>query len=239
MKPYNQTDSKKSQIRTMFDRIAGHYDLLNSIMSLGIDRYWRRRTIKALRPAAPKHILDVATGTGDLAVALTRLSPDVHITGVDLSPEMIAVGREKIARRGLQQRISLDVGDAEKLAFEDAAFDAATVAFGVRNFGDIPQGLHEMGRTLKKGGTIAVLEFSKPNNRLFGKLFRFYFHRIVPLIGGAISHDRAAYDYLPSSVDEFPSPERFMSILEQAGFENCRAIKLTFGVAYIYTATKR
>ncbi len=239
MKPYNRTEPKKTQVRTMFDRIAPRYDLLNHLLSLGIDRRWRSRVIGELRPSDPHHILDVATGTGDLAIALGRMSPQVCVTGVDLSEEMVAVGRRKVDERGLAGRVSLSTGDAEALAFDDGTFDAATVAFGVRNFSDIPKGLSEMTRTLRKSGTLAVLEFSRPDSKIFGTLFRFYFHRVLPVVGGWISKDRAAYSYLPSSVDEFPAPERFLGMMSDAGLDSCRAVPLTFGVAYIYIGIKR
>ncbi len=239
MKPYNRTEPKKTQVRTMFDRIAPRYDLLNHLLSLGIDRRWRSRVIGELRSSDPHHILDVATGTGDLAIALGRMSPQVCVTGVDLSEEMVAVGRRKVDERGLAGRVSLSTGDAEALAFDDGTFDAATVAFGVRNFSDIPKGLSEMTRTLRKGGTLAVLEFSRPDSKIFGTLFRFYFHRVLPVVGGWISKDRAAYSYLPSSVDEFPAPERFLGMMADAGLDSCRAVPLTFGVAYIYIGIKR
>lgn len=239
MKPYNHTEPKKKQVRTMFDRIAPRYDLLNHLLSLGIDRRWRRRVIGELRPSDPHHILDVATGTGDLAIALGRMSPQVCVIGVDLSEEMVAVGRRKVEERGLAGRVSLSTGDAEALAFDDGTFDAATVAFGVRNFSDIPKGLSEMARTLRKGGTLAVLEFSRPDNKIFCTLFRFYFHKVLPVVGGWISKDRAAYRYLPSSVDEFPAPERFLGMMSEAGLDNCRAVPMTFGVAYIYIGIKR
>lgn len=239
MKPYNLTEPKKKQVHTMFDSIAPHYDMLNHLLSLGIDRRWRRRVVGELRPSAPQRILDVATGTGDLAVALAGMSPQVQVTGVDLSEEMIAVARRKVEACGLDGRISLESGDAEALPFDDGAFDAATAAFGVRNFSDIAKGLGEMTRTLRSGGVLAVLELSRPDGKIFGTLFRFYFHRILPAVGGLISRDRAAYRYLPSSVDEFPAPDRFLAMMTEAGLDGCRTVPLTFGVAYIYIGIKR
>lgn len=239
MKPYNLEESKKSQVRTMFDRIAPSYDRLNHLLSFGIDHLWRRRAVRELRAYNPQKVLDVATGTCDLAVALTKLSDQVHITGSDISVEMVEVGRTKIAKRGLSDRIELMIADAEQLPFDEAAFDAVTVGFGVRNFAHKEQGLKEMARVLRKGGVMMILEFSQPNNKIFGALYRFYFHKILPAVGGWISRDRAAYNYLPKSVDAFPSPERFVEMMSEAGLQECRALPLTFGVAYIYMGVKR
>lgn len=236
--PYNTTESKKAQVRSMFDRIAPHYDRLNHLLSGNVDRLWRRRVVKTVRKSAPAEILDVATGTGDLAIDLAQGIPAAHIRAVDLSERMLDKARTKVAARRLDDRIALAVEDAEHLSLPDRYVDTVTAAFGVRNFGDLEAGLSEMHRVLKPQGTAVILEFSRPKNRLFRWLFESYFHRLLPCIGGAISHDRSAYTYLPASVTAFPEPDRFLHLLEGAGFRNCRKQSLTFGIAHIYTGIK-
>ena len=238
MKPYNEEDSKKEQVRDMFDNIAPTYDRLNHILSINIDRLWRRRVVRLVRRMRPRRILDVATGTGDLAIAMARKIPDCRILGVDLSEQMLAIAHEKIKARGLDEHIVLSVGDAEHLDIADGSVDVATVAFGVPNFENLEQGLREMHRTINEGGHIVILEFSTPRSRLFGALYRWYSHTVLPFVGRLISRDGAAYDYLPSSVDEFPAPERFMEIMREAGFKNCKAQSQSFGIAQIYTAER-
>lgn len=222
----------------MFDGIAPRYDLLNHLLSLDIDRWWRRRVVAEVRRDAPRQILDMATGTGDLAIELARRIPGAHVTGVDLSDRMLAQARRKVAARGLADRIGLQQGDAEHPAAE-VCYDVATVAFGVRNFGDLHAGLCGMARTIKPGGKVVILEFSQPRNRLFRALFGFYFRRILPFVGGLVSRDRRAYDYLPASVREFPSPEAFLAMMGRAGFADCRARSLSGGIAYIYIGVRR
>ena len=238
MKPYNQEESKKVQVRNMFNNIAPTYDRLNHILSVNIDRLWRRRVVRLVQKMKPQQILDVATGTGDLAIAMARKIEGCRILGVDLSEQMLAVAREKVASRGLDERISLAVGDAEHLDVADGGVDVATVAFGVRNFENLEQGLREMHRAIKEGGHVVILEFSTPSSCIFGAFYRWYSHRVLPFIGRLISRDGAAYDYLPSSVDEFPAPERFMEMLREAGFKNCKARSQSFGIAQIYTAER-
>ena len=238
MKPYNQEESKKVQVRNMFNNIAPTYDRLNHILSVNIDRLWRRRVVRLVQKMKPQHILDVATGTGDLAIALARKIEDCTVLGVDLSEQMLAVAREKVASCGLSEQIALAVGDAEHLEVADGSVDVVTVAFGVRNFENLEQGLREMHRTIKQGGHIVILEFSNPRARLFGALYRWYSHKVLPFIGRLISRDGAAYDYLPSSVDEFPAPERFMEMLAEVGFKNCKARSQSCGIAQIYTAER-
>ena len=230
MKPYNTDQTKKEEVREMFDNIAPKYDLLNHTLSMSIDRVWRRRVVGA----KPGRILDVATGTGDLAIAMARRIRDVQVLGVDLSEQMLAVARRKIEARGLDGRIVLDRGDAERLAVADASVDVATVAFGVRNFGDLGAGLRELARTIKPGGKVVILEFSRPGNRAFRALYEFYSYKILPRIGGLVSRDKRAYEYLPASVGEFPAPEEFMAMMARAGFRNCRARSQSFGIAQIY-----
>lgn len=238
MKPYNQEESKKVQVRNMFNNIAPTYDRLNHILSVNIDRLWRRRVVRLVQKMKPQQILDVATGTGDLAIAMARKIEGCRILGVDLSEQMLAVAREKVAACGLSETIALAVGDAEHLEVADGSVDVATVAFGVRNFENLEQGLREMHRTIKEGGHIVILEFSTPRARLFGALYHWYSHKVLPFIGRLISRDGAAYDYLPSSVDEFPAPEKFMEMLAGVGFKNCKARSQSFGIAQIYTAER-
>lgn len=238
MKPYSNSESKKEQVRTMFDAIAWRYDMLNHMLSLGIDRSWRRRLVRLVKESGALQILDLATGTGDLAIMLARKCPGAAVMGVDLSEQMLAIGEQKVEQAGLQDRISLAQGDAEALNCTDGQFDAVTVAFGVRNFENIEKGVAEICRALKPGGGIYVLEFGRPRNKIFGAFYRFYFHRVLPLLGGLFSRDRRAYTYLPQSVDEFPYGERFAGIVERAGFGKCRTIDLMSGVAQVYYAEK-
>ncbi len=239
MKPYNQEQTKKEQVEEMFDNIAPTYDRLNHIMSLNIDRIWRRRVMRIVRRVKPQQIMDVATGTGDLAIAMARKVKEAHILGVDLSEEMLSEARKKIKRLELEKRITLEKGDAENLTMvASESVDAATVAFGVRNFENIERGLSEIYRTLRPGGKLVVLEFSMPKNRLVRWVYRQYAHRLLPRIGGMISKDKQAYTYLPDSVEEFPAPERFAEMLKGVGFKSVKLSSQSFGIAYIYDATK-
>ena len=239
MKPYNEEQSKKEQVEQMFDNIAPTYDRLNHIMSLNIDRVWRRRVMRIVRRAKAHKIMDVATGTGDLAIAMAKCVDRTQILGVDLSEEMLAVARRKVEKQGLEERIMLAKGDAENLDMVSTeSIDAATVAFGVRNFENIERGLSEIYRTLKPGGKLVVLEFSMPKNRIVRWVYSQYAHRLLPRIGGMISKDKQAYTYLPDSVEEFPSPERFAEILRGVGFKSVKRRSQSFGIAYIYDATK-
>lgn len=223
----------------MFDNIAPTYDKLNHIMSLNIDRVWRRRVMRIVRRAKAHKIMDVATGTGDLAIAMAKRVDRTQILGVDLSEEMLAVARRKVEKQGLEERIMLAKGDAENLDMVSSeSIDAATVAFGVRNFENIERGLSEIYRTLKPGGKLVVLEFSMPKNRLVRWVYSQYAHRLLPRIGGMISKDKKAYTYLPDSVEEFPAPERFAEILHGVGFKSVKTRSQSFGIAYIYDATK-
>jgi len=239
MKPYDDPADKGAQVRAMFDNVAHRYDRLNHILSLGIDRLWRRRLGRIVARGRPRAILDLATGTGDMAIALARRIPGAHITGVDVSGGMLAIGRAKVARARLGGRIDLVEGAAEALPLPDNNFDAATAVFGVRNFSDIEKGLGEMHRVLRPKGMAYVMEFSTPRVRIFSYLYRWYFHRVVPAVGGWISGDRRAYAYLPASVDEFPAPERFLEMMRRAGFGDCRAKNVFFGVAKIYIGKKQ
>lgn len=229
---------KKSYVSSMFDSIAGRYDFLNHFLSAGTDRYWRRKAIKQIGKHKKKpSILDVATGTGDLALASLRIDP-VKVTGIDISSGMLEIGQEKIKRLGVEDKIQLIHGDSENIPLPDETFDVAMVAFGVRNFSDPVRGMKEMRRVLKKDGMIMVLEFSRPRNAIFKSLFYIYFRRILPFFGRIISGDSEAYTYLPESVAVFPDNIEFMRLMQDAGYLNVRQTKLTGGIASIYTGFK-
>ncbi len=238
MKPYNTHQTKKDEIREMFNNIAPAYDRLNHTLSFNIDRIWRRRVVNHVKRLTPHSILDLATGTGDLAIQMATRIDQSSITAVDLSQGMLEVAKQKVASRNLNQRISLHVGDAEHLDIESGSMDVVTVAFGVRNFGDLNAGLVEIARTIRPGGEVVILEFSTPQNPIFGAIYKFYSRYILPVIGGMISKDRGAYEYLPASVEEFPQPAQFMEIMKRAGFKNCRARSQSLGIAQIYIGEK-
>ena len=223
----------------MFDNIAPTYDRLNHLLSMNIDRLWRRRAVRLAARTSPRRIVDMATGTGDLAIALARRIPQAEVVGADLSPEMLAEARRKIARAGLEERITLTECDADATGMETASADVVTVAFGVRNFADPMRGLAELLRILRPGGEIVVLEISNPRNPVVRLFYRLYFHRILPAVGAALSHDGSAYRYLPASVDAFASPGEFVGMLTRAGFADAAAESLSCGIATIYTARKR
>jgi len=236
--PYKDKEtSKKQQVADMFDNISHKYDFLNHFLSLGIDIRWRKKAIKLLKEIQPKQILDIATGTGDFAIESLKLNPD-HVTGVDISEGMLNVGREKLKKRKLDDRITLTSGDSENLPFEDNKFDAIIVAFGVRNFENLEKGLTEMNRVLRPGGKVVVLEFSKPKSFPFKQLYNFYFKNILPTLGKTISKDNAAYTYLPESVKSFPDGKDFTAILDKIGFKNTECKPLTLGISSIYTGIK-
>ncbi len=237
-KPYkNSQAEKKEQIAEMFDNISAKYDFLNRVLSMGIDILWRKRAIKLLKPYNPKKILDIATGTGDFAVEAISLNPN-EIIGVDISDGMLAVGIEKIKKKKLEQIIKLENGDSETLRFADNYFDAATCGFGVRNFQHLEKGLLEINRVLKQGGTVAILEFSKPEKFPIKQLYNFYFKNILPLLGRMVSKDNSAYTYLPESVNEFPYGDNFVAIMKNCNFKTVKAKKVTFGIATIYIGVK-
>jgi demethylmenaquinone methyltransferase/2-methoxy-6-polyprenyl-1,4-benzoquinol methylase len=221
----------------MFDNISQRYDFLNHLLSMGIDKGWRRKAIRQLEALRPKQILDVATGTGDFAIQALSLKPE-KITGVDISEGMLAVGRKKIAEKNLADRIELRSGDSENLPFGENKFDAVTVAFGVRNFENLEKGLAEIFRVIRPGGMVVVLEFSRPRTFPFRQLYSFYFKFILPKIGRFISSDKAAYTYLPESVEAFPDGEDFLHRLNSVGFKNTKCKALTFGISSIYTGLK-
>lgn len=221
----------------MFDNISPKYDLLNHVLSAGVDIYWRKKAISYLRPFAPKKILDIATGTGDFALEALALKPE-KIVGVDISEGMLSVGREKMKKRGVDNIIEMRMGDSERLLFEDNVFDAVIVSFGVRNFENLLKGLTDMHRVTRPGGVCVVLEFSKPRSFPFKQLYGFYSNTILPLIGRMISKDSSAYSYLPESVQAFPDGPDFLGIFKAAGFTNTKWIPLTFGIASIYIGQK-
>ncbi len=236
--PYkDQKVGKKEQVATMFDNISKRYDLLNHVLSLGIDIRWRKRAIKMLKPEAPKLILDIATGTGDFAIEALSLNPD-KIIGVDISKGMLEVGKKKMEKLGLTDKIALKLGDSEKLLFEDNKFDAIIVSFGVRNFENLEKGLEEMLRVLKPSGIAVIVEFSKPRSFPFKQIYNFYFKAILPVIGKVVSKDNSAYTYLPESVKNFPDGQNFLDILDKLGYKNTKCKTLTFGISSIYTGKK-
>lgn len=238
VKPYNENDTKKEQVRTMFDRIAFRYDFLNRLLSFGVDVGWRKKTVRAVQADHPANILDLAAGTGDLTILLARRIPQAAVTGADLSPEMLAVGRRKVARKKIANITAMQEADAEALPFADGSFDAVTVGFGVRNFGDIPAGLAEMYRVLRPGGHVYVLEFALPKGRIFGALYHFYFRRVLPFIGGVFSGEHRAYRYLQRSVGDFPYGDRFAGLMREAGFSDISQKQLTQGIAILYRGEK-
>lgn len=237
--PYKDAEtSKKEQVAKMFDNISARYDFLNHFLSLGIDILWRKKTLRLLKPEKPSTILDVATGTGDLAIeALKILKPD-KITGIDISKGMLEKGREKISRLGLTSKIELLHGDSENLPFPDNTFDAVTVSFGVRNFENLEMGLSNIYKVLKPGGSCVILEFSKPKKFPVKQFYNFYFKNILPLMGKIISKDNAAYTYLPESVQAFPEGKSFIEIFKNIGFKKTRWVSLTFGISSIYYGKK-
>jgi demethylmenaquinone methyltransferase/2-methoxy-6-polyprenyl-1,4-benzoquinol methylase len=236
--PADLRNEKRASVESMFDSIAWRYDFLNHFLSFGIDHLWRQRAIKIIAKSFKNpHILDVATGTGDLALAAMKLDPSA-ITGIDISGEMLKIGRAKIEKKGLSGIIELLPGDSENIPFSDNVFDVAMVAFGVRNFSDPLKGLTEMNRVIRAEGMIMVLEFSKPSSFPFRPVYNFYFRNILPFFGKLLSRDKAAYSYLPDSVMKFPDNEEFLKLLDLAGFSHTRQIKLTGGVASIYTGIK-
>jgi demethylmenaquinone methyltransferase / 2-methoxy-6-polyprenyl-1,4-benzoquinol methylase len=236
--PYSDSvKGKKEQVAEMFDNIAPKYDFLNHFLSFGIDKLWRRNAIRLLIKNGPDTILDVATGTADFAIESLKTGAE-KIVGIDISEEMLSFGRVKITKMGLANRITLEQGDAEALLFPDESFDAVTVAFGVRNFEDLAQGLSEIHRVLKPNGMICVLEFSKPTIFPIKQFYGFYSFYILPFLGRLFSKDNSAYTYLPESVENFPDGVDFLSKLTQSGFTNTKQYRQTFGVATIYTGVR-
>jgi demethylmenaquinone methyltransferase/2-methoxy-6-polyprenyl-1,4-benzoquinol methylase len=236
--PYkDSTAAKKTQVAEMFNNISARYDFLNHFLSLGIDRLWRKKTIRLVSAKQPKRILDVATGTADFAFEALRLQPE-KVVGIDISAGMLEVGKEKVKKRNKTDIIQLQQADSEDLPFDDASFDLVTVGFGVRNFENVKRGLSEMLRVLEVGGTAAILEFSKPRKFPVKQLYGFYFKHILPRIGRLVSKDKSAYTYLPESVQAFPEGNDFIEMLHDCGYKNARVHPVFFGVASIYLAEK-
>ena len=236
--PYNDEEHKGSQVRRMFDAIAGKYDLLNHTLSFGIDKIWRGKGIAYLRPFSPKAILDIATGTGDLAIAMyDKLHPD-YVIGADLSEGMLEVGRRKAHDAGLAAHISFERQDCMALPYPDNSFDAVTAAFGVRNFEHIEQGLAEMFRVLRPGGHLMVLELSTPERFPMRQLYQIYSTTVIPIVGRILSKEKAAYSYLPASIKEVPQGKVMTDLLTRVGFQNAQARTFTFGICSLYTGSK-
>lgn len=236
--PYkDQTEGKKAQVAQMFNNISKKYDFLNRLLSMGIDIYWRKQAVKVLKKLKPELVLDIATGTGDFAIEALKANPK-KVIGVDISEGMLEIGKEKIKKLGLEDRIEMQMGDSEKLLFEDNKFDAVIVAFGVRNFENLPKGLADMNRVLKPGGQLIVLEISQPESFPLKQIYNFYFTQVLPRIGKLISKDTSAYTYLPESVKAFPNGEKFLKELRNVGYKETRCKKLTFGICSMYVGTK-
>lgn len=237
VKPYSDTAGKKEQVERMFDAISKRYDFLNRSLSFGIDVYWRKKMVAKLFKDEPASILDIATGTADVAISLRKLNPE-KIVGLDLSEKMLEVGREKISKRNLSGLIQLVKGDSEQLPYADNTFDAVTVAFGVRNFENLLRGLQEMHRVVKPEGKVVILEFSRPRFFPVKQLYEFYFKYFCPWWGKLVSKDRAAYTYLYDSVKAFPEGDDFLKIAKEAGYSDGKAERLTFGIVSLYTVSK-
>ncbi|MBK7129407.1 MAG: bifunctional demethylmenaquinone methyltransferase/2-methoxy-6-polyprenyl-1,4-benzoquinol methylase UbiE [Crocinitomicaceae bacterium] len=239
VKPYNKADStKKEEVAEMFDSISKRYDFLNHFLSLGIDKVWRKKAIRILSKEQPKSILDIATGTGDFALAALKLKP-ARVVGLDLSAGMLQVGREKMIKKKVDHIIEMIQGDSENLPFDDNTFDAFTVGFGVRNFENLERGLSEMLRVLRPGGTGIILEFSKPKKFPVKQYYKFHSKYIIPKLGSAISKDKAAYSYLPESVAAFPEGKAFLDILTKVGYVKLESKLVSGGIATIYVGRKK
>lgn len=234
----NKRESKSEMVRGMFNDIAPTYDRLNHILSLDIDKLWRKRVVRIVRKLGAKHIMDMATGTGDLAIAIAQKIEGSTIYGADFSSEMLAVAKQKIEALGLSERISLTECNAEDIPLADEAVDAATIAFGVRNFEHQREALTEIKRTIRKGGHLIVLEFSNPSCAFIRWCYRLYSHYILPAIGRLVSKHATAYTYLPESIDQFASPEAFSTLLKEVGFDSIERKSQSMGIAHIYIAHK-
>ena len=237
VKPYNSDRSKKEEVAEMFNNISGRYDFLNHFLSLGIDHLWRARAVKELREINPKRILDIATGTGDFAIANLKLKPE-EVVGIDISSGMLEVGKEKMKKKKVDHIVSMQLGDSEDLPFDDNYFDGLTVGFGVRNFENLEKGLAEMLRVIRPGGKAIILEFSKPKMFPIKQAFGFYSKYFIPFFGKRISKDEKAYAYLPESVAAFPEGKDFEDVLEKLKYKNIKSIPVSGGIATIYVGTK-
>lgn len=238
--PYTGDSRHKSeQVREMFDAIAPAYDFMNRAMTFGIDRLWRRRAVRLMRDIPHADVLDIATGTGDLAILMAERLDGSHVTGVDLSEGMIEIGRRKVAEKGLDGRISLTTGDCLALPFPDNSFDCITCAYGVRNFENLAAGYKEMERVLRPGGLLVVLELSTPPSPVVKPFYSLYTRFLIPTVGRMVSKDTRAYSYLPESIAAVPQREEMCQVMRDAGLTDCRYIPLTFGTCTIYTAKAR
>ncbi|MEN8124428.1 MAG: bifunctional demethylmenaquinone methyltransferase/2-methoxy-6-polyprenyl-1,4-benzoquinol methylase UbiE [Bacteroidota bacterium] len=236
--PYKDSElGKKEQVTQMFDNVSTNYDFLNRVLTFGIDVSWRKKVVEIVAKQKAKHILDIATGTGDLAIMLTKINPE-KVVGLDLSPGMLDIGKKKVAEKNLTNKIEMVLGDSEKLPFDDHTFDAVTVGFGVRNFENLEKGLHEIYRVLKPKGSFVVLETSQPTKFPIKQGFTFYSKYVIPTIGKLFSKDKNAYSYLPESAAAFPYGDAFNNILLKTGFNSSKVITQSFGVATIYHAIK-
>ena len=238
IKPYNAEGDKAPQVEQMFAGIAHSYDLLNHMLSFGIDKRWRKAAVKSLRPYAPQEVLDVATGTGDFALLTARMLRPQRLLGIDLSEGMLSVGREKVKKAGLSDVIELRKADCLQLPLDEASFDAITVAYGVRNFSDLDKGLREMLRVLRPGGRLAIVELASPRRFPMKQLFGFYAKCLMPMLGRLVSKDRSAYAYLPATMAACPQGEEMVNIIRKAGFDEVKARQFTFGLSTLYTAAK-
>jgi demethylmenaquinone methyltransferase/2-methoxy-6-polyprenyl-1,4-benzoquinol methylase len=238
VQPYQTEASKREQVEAMFNRIAPNYDKLNRLLSLGIDNYWRRESIGALKPYHPRLILDVATGTGDFAILANEILDPERIVGIDISDGMMAVGREKVKRKGMEQTITFEQQDSAALSFPEASFDAVTAAFGVRNFEDIDKSFGEILRVLKPGGVFLFLELTTPEKTPMKELFSLYSKYVMPLLSNSVATEQRAYRYLPESIAAFPQGREMMLILKKNGFRNIRLRRFTLGIATLYIAEK-
>ncbi|HPN69081.1 MAG TPA: bifunctional demethylmenaquinone methyltransferase/2-methoxy-6-polyprenyl-1,4-benzoquinol methylase UbiE [Saprospiraceae bacterium] len=238
IKPYDAEGEKKAQVTSMFDRIAPYYDFLNRLLTLRIDVLWRKKAIALVSSPDVKEVLDVATGTGDLAIAVAKALPQSKVIGMDIAVKMLAIGDQKLEKLALTDRVTLEAGDSEAMRYEDGRFDLAMSSFGVRNFGNLKKGLSEMHRVVRPGGRIMVLEFSRPRVFPIKNMFNIYFKYVLPVIGKLTSKDPRAYKYLYESVQQFPDFENFTKILEEVGFKHSSYKPLTFGICTVYLATK-
>lgn len=236
--PYGDDRHKSEQVREMFDSIAPAYDFMNRAMTLGIDKLWRAKTVRMIKKSSPLTILDVATGTGDLAIKMARSMPKAMVTGLDLSAGMVERGNAKVAKAGLNGRVKLEVGDSLAMPYADGTFDCVTVAYGVRNFEHLLQGYREMARVLRPGGMLVVIELSTPTSRVVKPLYRFYTRRVIPAVGRMVSKDNRAYTYLPESIEAVPQGSAMTALMREAGFDHTQFIPLTFGTCTIYIARK-
>jgi demethylmenaquinone methyltransferase/2-methoxy-6-polyprenyl-1,4-benzoquinol methylase len=236
--PYETSSAKHEQVRSMFNTIAPKYDLMNRVMTFGIDKRWRSITVKTLKKAGVQNVLDIATGTGDLAIKLSKEIDGSHITGIDLSEGMISVGKTKVEQAGLSNRITLATADALQMPFADNSFDAITVAYGVRNFEHLDKGYAEMLRVLRPGGMLCVLELTPPSSPIVKPFYAAYTRGIIPVVGRLLSNDKRAYTYLPESIAAVPARQDMLNLMSKAGFSDTTYRSFTFGVCTLYTALK-